>query len=213
MNFLGFVLAIPPTTNVQISQERIDALLAAGIFHFNTSGARDTDSIYNAQTMQCLTGYALRPFFHDPAHTVAMRIAYQEINQLQYALNRSIDTALQHKLNFDVDKTPKAARIKELQKLINKLEDAVQEKISSKTEKGSSKASAAPILHKRKRSSPMKKTLTNTTSPSSIPDAGNEKLVESKMMFLGSNRRIHSIHSTHQPSEATRENPIGGSTS
>ena len=51
----------------------------------------------------------------------------------------------------------------------------------------------------------MKKTLTSTT-------AGNEKLVASKIMLLGSNRRIHSIHSTHQPSNATREHPTGCST-
>ena len=62
-----FCLAISSAANVQIPQERIDTLLAAGVFHFNASEARDTDNIYNARPMQCLTGYALRPFFHDPA--------------------------------------------------------------------------------------------------------------------------------------------------
>ena len=76
MNFLGFVLAISLVVNVQILQECIDALLAAGIFHFTASGARDTDSICNAQAMQCLTGYALKPSFHDPTYTVIMIIAY-----------------------------------------------------------------------------------------------------------------------------------------
>ena len=51
----------------------------------------------------------------------------------------------------------------------------------------------------------MNKTLASTT-------VGNEKLAASKMMLLSSNRRIHSIHSVHQPSEATRENPTSGST-
>ena len=75
-NSLDSVLAVSPTANVQIPEERIDALLAARVFHFNASGARDMDSICNAQAMKCLTGYALRPCFHDLAYTVAMRIAY-----------------------------------------------------------------------------------------------------------------------------------------
>ena len=86
--------------------------------------------------MKCLSGYALKPSFHDPAYTVAMRIAYQEINQLQFAINRNIDTALRFKLNFDVDRSPEAARTKELHALIQKLEEAAQK---SKVEKNSSK--------------------------------------------------------------------------
>ena len=68
--------------------------------------------------MTCLTRYAPRPSFHDPAYTVAMRIAYQEMNQLQFAVNKSMDTALQFKLNFDVNMVPEAARVKELHALI-----------------------------------------------------------------------------------------------
>ena len=140
--FLDFLFHLSPSVaNVQLSQEHIDALLAVGVFNFNTSSARDTDSICNSLTRQCLTGYALRPSFCDPAYTVTMRITYQEINQLQQALNRSIDIARQHKLKFAVNKTPEAARIKELQELINKLEATAQGKSSSKAEKGSSKAS------------------------------------------------------------------------
>ena len=96
----------------------IDALLTAGVFHCNASGARDIDNIYNPQAMKCLTGYALRPYFHDRAYTVAMRIVYQERNQLQFVINKSMDTALWFKLNFDVDKAPNVARIKELHALI-----------------------------------------------------------------------------------------------
>ena len=82
--------------------------------------------------MKCLAGYALRPSFHDPTYIVAMRIAYQEINQLQFTINMSVDTALRFKLNFDVDRAPEAARIKELHALIHKLEEATQKKNSSK---------------------------------------------------------------------------------
>ena len=68
--------------------------------------------------MTCLSWYALIPSFHDPTYTVAMRIAYQEMNQLQFAVNKSMDTALRFKLNFDVNMVPEAARIKELHALI-----------------------------------------------------------------------------------------------
>ena len=49
--FCDFVLAISSAANVQISQERIDALLAARLFHFNACDARDIDSIYNAHAI------------------------------------------------------------------------------------------------------------------------------------------------------------------
>ena len=129
-----------------------------------------------------------------------------------------MDIALRYKLNFDVDRAPEAARIKELNAHINRLEDTAQKKNSSKAKKSSSKApeqaskgkkiisveeqTTRPLLHKRKRSNPVKKTLTSTT-------AGNERLMASKMMLPGSNRRIHSIHLAHQPSNTTRENPTG----
>ena len=95
------------------------------MLYFNACDARDTDSIYNACVMQCLTGYALSPSFHDPAYTVAMRIAYHEINQLQFAINTSMDTTQKFKLNFDVDRAPEAARIKKLHEHIQKLKEAV----------------------------------------------------------------------------------------
>ena len=91
--------------------------------------------------MKCLIGYALRPSFHDLAYTIAMRIAYQEINQLQFAINKSMDTAMQFKLNFDVDRAPKTVRIKELYTFIHKLKEVVQKKNNSKAEKSSSKSS------------------------------------------------------------------------
>ena len=39
--FCDSVSAISYTANAQISQERIDALLAAGVFHFNANDARE----------------------------------------------------------------------------------------------------------------------------------------------------------------------------
>ena len=80
--FCYSVSAISTAANVQIPQERIDALLVVGVFHFNANDAKDTDSIYNAHAMQCLTWYALSHSFHDPVYTVAMRIAYHKMNQL-----------------------------------------------------------------------------------------------------------------------------------
>ena len=49
--FCDSVSAISSTANVQISQERIDALLVAEVFHFNANDARDTDNICNARAM------------------------------------------------------------------------------------------------------------------------------------------------------------------
>ena len=122
--FCYSVSAISTAANVKISQERIDALLAAGAFHFNANDAKDIDNICNAYDVQCLTGYALSPSFHDLAYTMAMSIAYHEINQLQFAINTSMDTTQKFKLKFDVDTVPEVARIKELGEHIQKLEEA-----------------------------------------------------------------------------------------
>ena len=69
---------------------------------------------------------------------MVMRIPYHEINQLQFAINTSMDTAQRFKLNFDVDRAPEAARIKELHEHIQKLEEAAQKKTNSKINKSSS---------------------------------------------------------------------------
>ena len=74
--------------------------------------------------MQCLTGYALSPSFHDLAYTVTMRITYHEINQLQFAIKTSMDTAQKFELKFDIDRAPKVAHIKELHQHIEKLKEA-----------------------------------------------------------------------------------------
>ena len=73
--FCYSISAISTAANIQIPQERIDAILVVGVFHFNANDPRDINSICNARAMQCFTGYALSPSFHDPAYTVAMRIA------------------------------------------------------------------------------------------------------------------------------------------
>ena len=67
-----------------------------------------------------------------------MRIAYHEINQLQFAINLSMDTAQKFKLKFDVDRTSEAALIKELGEHIQKLKEATQKKSGSRVEKNSS---------------------------------------------------------------------------
>ena len=105
-----------------------------------------------------------------------------------------MDTTQRFKLNFDVDRAPKATRIKELHEHIQKLEEVAQKKTNSRIEKGSSSTpeqtnigqktnpaeeddeepEAAPLLHKRKRSIPTRRVMT-------LP---------------GSNRRIHSGSST-----------------
>ena len=163
--------------------------------------------------MQCLTKYALHPTFLDQSFSMAIKLAQETIDHLNQSINKQLDIAMTSKVNLDVDRILESIRCKELQDLINRVEDEARAKSSSKAEKGSSKASerankgkktaqkhsasrvvksaspcpeeeqdAAPLLHKRKRSSPVKKVLTSTTSPSFILDAGNEKFVASKMM-------------------------------
>ena len=122
-----------------------------------------------------------------------------------------MDTAQRFKLNFDVDRAPETTRIKELHEHILKLEEAAQKKTNSKIGKSSSNTpehtnngkktnlveeddeepDAAPLLCKRKKSIPAKRLMT-------LPS---------------SNRRIHSIHKAHQPSDATKGNQTGSSTS
>ena len=58
--------------NVNLPKERIDTLLATGVYHHDPSNAQDLDSICIAKAMQCLVGYALRPSFSDPAFAVAI---------------------------------------------------------------------------------------------------------------------------------------------
>ena len=82
-----------PSTNVQLPKERIAALISAKVFHMNANNARDTDSICTPRAMQCLTGYALRPSFIDPAYSTAMNIAYQEINRHRRPFNSSLEIA------------------------------------------------------------------------------------------------------------------------
>ena len=54
-----------PNTNVQLPNERINALVSAKVFHVNTNNARDIDSICTPRAMQCLMGYALKPYLID----------------------------------------------------------------------------------------------------------------------------------------------------
>ena len=105
--------------------------------------------------MQYLTRYALRPSFYDHAYTVAMTIAYHEINQLQFVINRSMDIAQRFKLNFDVDRAPEAARIKELHEHIQKLEETAPKKTSSRIEKSSS--STLEQMNNGKKNNPLEK--------------------------------------------------------
>ena len=73
--------------NACLTDECIDALLDAGIYNFNPAKARDIDSIYTAEAMQCLVGYALSLSFLDPSYATAFRISREKIHQLQFSVN------------------------------------------------------------------------------------------------------------------------------
>ena len=82
MNCLTFKIllfsVIPLAANANFLRERIDALLAVGIYHHDPFKARDLDNIRTDEAMQCLIGYALRPSFSDPAFATAIKLAKEK---------------------------------------------------------------------------------------------------------------------------------------
>ena len=118
MNYLTFKIflfsAIPLVANANLSQERIDALLATRVYHYDPSKARDLDSIYTAEAMQCLVGYALHPSFLDPVFVAAIRLAKEKIHQLEFSVNEQLDIATKKNVDFDVSRTPEGFCFKEL---------------------------------------------------------------------------------------------------
>ena len=124
-------------TNAQLPKERINALISAGVIHMNANNARATNSICTLCALQCLIGYALRPFFIDLAYSIAVKMTYQEINRKWRALSNSLEIAQQHNLRFNFDRTLEQARIEELIEHIHKLEDTAQEKSNSRAKKSS----------------------------------------------------------------------------
>ena len=114
-------------------------MISTGVFHMNANNARDVDSICNSLAMQCLSGYALKPTFVDPAYATAIRIAYQEINRQRRILSDNLEIIQQYNLEYSFDRTPEQTRIEKLMDHICKLEDAAREKTTSKAEKSSHK--------------------------------------------------------------------------
>ena len=66
-----------------------------------------------------------------------------------------MDIAQRFKLNFDVDRAPEAARIKELHEHIQKLEETAPKKTSSRIEKSSS--STLEQMNNGKKNNPLEK--------------------------------------------------------
>ena len=132
-----FISGASPDINIHLPQERIDALISAGVFHANVNDARDVDNICNPLAMQCLTGYALRPSFIDPAYSTAIVIANQEIKRLWKTLSDNYDIAQQHDVRYSICRAPEQARIEELMDHIRKLESSAQGKSNSRAVKSS----------------------------------------------------------------------------
>ena len=118
MNCLTFKIllfsVIPMEANANLPKERIDALIAVGVYHHNHSNARDLDSIYTTEAMQCSVGYALCPSFSDLAFAIAIRLAKEKIHQLEFSINQQLDIATKSNVDFDVDRTPESIRYREL---------------------------------------------------------------------------------------------------
>ena len=97
-------MGIPSVANVDLPQERINALLDAKVYHLNLVNARDLDSICIAKAIKCLIKYALHPTFLDPAFSMAIKLAQEMIDQLNQSINKQVDKAMASKANLDVDK-------------------------------------------------------------------------------------------------------------
>ena len=103
-------------------------MLDARIYNFDLAKARDLYSIYIAEAIQCLVGYALNPFFLDHAYAVAIRGIREKIHQLQFSVNEQLDIAIKNNLNFDVSRTLEGIRFMELQEIINRLREEARAK-------------------------------------------------------------------------------------
>ena len=136
MNCLTFKIllfsVIPMEANANLPKERIDALIAVGVYHHNHSNARDLDSIYTTEAMQCLVGYALCPSFSDLVFAIAIRLAKGKIHQLEFSINQQLDIATKSNVDFDVDRTPESIRYRELEDLINRLQEDARAKNKTK---------------------------------------------------------------------------------
>ena len=192
MNCLTFKIllfsVISMAANANFPKECIDALIAAGIYHHDPSNARDLDSICTTEAMQCLVGYALCPSFLDPAFVATIKLAKEKIAQIEFSVNDQLDIAIKSKVNFDVDRAPETIRCKELQNLINKLQEEARAKNKPKVlektshgDKGKGKKiigslsydispiseeeeqEIAPLLVKRKRTSPTSRAKISST--------------------------------------------------
>ena len=136
MNCLTFKIllfsVIPLAANANLSQECIDALLDIGVYNFDSSKARDLDSICTTKAMKCLVGYALRPSFLDHAFAAAIRLAKEKILQLQFSVNEQLNIATKNNVDFDVSRTLEGIRCIELQDLINRLQEEARARNKSK---------------------------------------------------------------------------------
>ena len=97
---LFFISGASPDIKINLSQERIYALLSAKVFHVNANEANDVDCICTPPTIECLSGYGLKPSFNDPVYSTTILIAYQEINHLRKLLSDNYDIAQQHNVSI-----------------------------------------------------------------------------------------------------------------
>ena len=85
--------------------------------------------------MECLSGYALKPY-SNPAYSTAIGMAKQEISRLQRLLLNNYNIAQQHDVRYSIYRSPEHARIEELKSHIQRLESSTGGKSSSKSIKG-----------------------------------------------------------------------------
>ena len=97
--FYYSVLATSTAANIQISQEPIDALLAAGVLHFNANEARDIDGIAMLVLCSALQGMLLVLHFMTCLHSgnencIPRNKSTPVCNQLKYGHYTKIQTEI-----------------------------------------------------------------------------------------------------------------------
>ena len=87
---------------------------------------------------------------YNPAFPIAISLAKEEISKLECILSKEPDNSQQFKLYYDIDRTLEAARYREIQELITRLEVAAEENANKegKMKGGKSKSSHSPNTEK-----------------------------------------------------------------
>ena len=69
-----------------------------------------------------------RTSFLDPAFAIAIKLSQEKIAQLEFFVKEQLDIAIKNNVDFDVSSVPETIHCKELQDLINRLQEEAKAK-------------------------------------------------------------------------------------